>query len=144
MMMISAHNLLKVPYCQCNSDCCGKCPYCDSYRCDCSGYVTYALQGKPSQPHLFCIKIFQLPSYPYPDSFKGNSNPYSESNTLTLNFHICLYPLLLRGSAGWNTGALCDHSTLISVLLHPSPVALQPVQNYSLVYYCSLPNALVF
>ena len=36
----------KVPYCQCNSDCCGKCPYCGSYRCDCSGLVTYAWNAK--------------------------------------------------------------------------------------------------
>lgn len=33
----------KIPYCQCNGpqECCGKCPYCSDYRCDCSGYVSY-------------------------------------------------------------------------------------------------------
>eukprot|EP01012_Entosiphon_sulcatum_P034801 TRINITY_DN441_c0_g2_i1.p1 TRINITY_DN441_c0_g2~~TRINITY_DN441_c0_g2_i1.p1 ORF type:complete len:254 (+),score=45.25 TRINITY_DN441_c0_g2_i1:26-763(+) len=33
----------QIPYCQCNgpSECCGNCPYCGSYRCDCSGYVSY-------------------------------------------------------------------------------------------------------
>eukprot|EP00762_Andalucia_godoyi_P004594 ANDGO_05156.mRNA.1 hypothetical protein ACA1_391420 len=33
----------KIPYCQCNGpeECCGDCPYCSSYRCDCSGYVSY-------------------------------------------------------------------------------------------------------
>lgn len=39
----------RIPYCQCNSDCCGTCPYCGSYRCDCSGYATYALQLPPGQ-----------------------------------------------------------------------------------------------
>ncbi len=31
----------KMPYCQCNGpeECCGECPYCDKYRCDCSGCV---------------------------------------------------------------------------------------------------------
>lgn len=37
----------KVPYCQCNSDCCGKCPFCGSYRCDCSGLVAYAWNTRP-------------------------------------------------------------------------------------------------
>jgi hypothetical protein len=34
----------KVPYCQCNgaAECCGNCPHCSTYRCDCSGYVSYA------------------------------------------------------------------------------------------------------
>jgi hypothetical protein len=34
----------KIPYCQCNgpAECCGRCEFCDSYRCDCSGYVSYA------------------------------------------------------------------------------------------------------
>jgi len=33
----------KIPYCQCNgpAECCGSCPYCGSYRCDCSGGVSY-------------------------------------------------------------------------------------------------------
>jgi len=33
----------KIPYCQCNGpkECCGSCPYCSKYRCDCSGYVSY-------------------------------------------------------------------------------------------------------
>ena len=31
----------KVPYCQCNADCCGNCPHCHTTRCDCSGYVSY-------------------------------------------------------------------------------------------------------
>src|SRR5690606_4266462 len=33
----------QIPYCQCNgpAECCGSCPYCGSYRCDCSGYVSY-------------------------------------------------------------------------------------------------------
>jgi hypothetical protein len=33
----------KIPYCQCNgpAECCGSCPYCKDYRCDCSGYVSY-------------------------------------------------------------------------------------------------------
>ena len=30
----------QIPYCQCNSDCCGDCPYCGTTRCDCSGYVS--------------------------------------------------------------------------------------------------------
>eukprot|EP00388_Colpodella_angusta_P001335 GDKJ01004298.1.p1 GENE.GDKJ01004298.1~~GDKJ01004298.1.p1 ORF type:complete len:241 (+),score=12.48 GDKJ01004298.1:72-794(+) len=36
----------EVPYCQCNGpeECCGSCPYCGTFRCDCSGYVTYCLQ----------------------------------------------------------------------------------------------------
>jgi hypothetical protein len=31
----------KIPYCQCNGpeECCGHCPHCGSFRCDCSGYV---------------------------------------------------------------------------------------------------------
>jgi len=37
----------KIPYCQCSggppSECCGSCPYCDKFRCDCSGYVSYCL-----------------------------------------------------------------------------------------------------
>jgi hypothetical protein len=35
----------QIPYCQCNgaAECCGTCPYCDQYRCDCSGYVSYCL-----------------------------------------------------------------------------------------------------
>ena len=35
----------QVPYCQCNGpdECCGTCPYCGTYRCDCSGYVSYCL-----------------------------------------------------------------------------------------------------
>ena len=37
----------KIPYCQCNSLCCGHCPYCGSYRCDCSGLVAYAWNAKP-------------------------------------------------------------------------------------------------
>ena len=34
----------KIPYCQCNgkAECCGNCPHCGKYRCDCSGYVSYA------------------------------------------------------------------------------------------------------
>lgn len=47
----------RIPYCQCNSDCCGPCPYCSSYRCDCSGYVTYALQLPPGQT------TYTLPNY---------------------------------------------------------------------------------
>lgn len=35
----------KIPYCQCAggpaSECCGNCPHCSDYRCDCSGYVSY-------------------------------------------------------------------------------------------------------
>lgn len=33
----------QIPYCQCNgaAECCGSCPYCGTYRCDCSGYVSY-------------------------------------------------------------------------------------------------------
>eukprot|EP01006_Ploeotia_vitrea_P010972 TRINITY_DN29110_c0_g1_i1.p1 TRINITY_DN29110_c0_g1~~TRINITY_DN29110_c0_g1_i1.p1 ORF type:complete len:265 (+),score=-8.52 TRINITY_DN29110_c0_g1_i1:19-813(+) len=33
----------KIPYCQCNGpqECCGNCPYCGTFRCDCSGYVSY-------------------------------------------------------------------------------------------------------
>lgn len=32
----------EIPYCQCDGaqECCGSCPYCGTYRCDCSGYVT--------------------------------------------------------------------------------------------------------
>ena len=43
----------KVPYCQCNSDCCnaagtqvktpGGCKYCGTFRCDCSGYASWVL-----------------------------------------------------------------------------------------------------
>jgi hypothetical protein len=35
----------KVPYCQCNGpeECCGNCPHCGTFRCDCSGYVSYCL-----------------------------------------------------------------------------------------------------
>jgi len=35
----------KIPYCQCSggppTECCGTCPYCSDYRCDCSGYVSF-------------------------------------------------------------------------------------------------------
>jgi hypothetical protein len=35
----------KIPYCQCAggppTECCGTCPFCSDYRCDCSGYVSY-------------------------------------------------------------------------------------------------------
>jgi hypothetical protein len=35
----------QIPYCQCSggppTECCGVCPYCSDYRCDCSGYVSY-------------------------------------------------------------------------------------------------------
>jgi hypothetical protein len=35
----------KIPYCQCAggpaTECCGSCPHCATYRCDCSGYVSY-------------------------------------------------------------------------------------------------------
>ena len=35
----------KIPYCQCSggppTECCGVCPYCNDYRCDCSGYVSF-------------------------------------------------------------------------------------------------------
>ena len=36
----------KIPYCQCNgpAECCGTCPYCNPYRCDCSGYVSWCLE----------------------------------------------------------------------------------------------------
>jgi hypothetical protein len=32
-----------IPYCQCNGpeECCGHCPFCGTYRCDCSGYVSH-------------------------------------------------------------------------------------------------------
>ena len=35
----------QIPYCQCNgpAECCGTCPYCGTFRCDCSGYVSYCL-----------------------------------------------------------------------------------------------------
>jgi hypothetical protein len=35
----------QIPYCQCNGpeECCGNCPYCGTFRCDCSGYVSYCL-----------------------------------------------------------------------------------------------------
>eukprot|EP01028_Stygiella_incarcerata_P009142 TRINITY_DN4250_c0_g1_i1.p1 TRINITY_DN4250_c0_g1~~TRINITY_DN4250_c0_g1_i1.p1 ORF type:complete len:197 (+),score=22.23 TRINITY_DN4250_c0_g1_i1:118-708(+) len=48
----------KVPYCQCNGaeECCGNCPYCSSYRCDCSGFVSYAWK----LPHGYTTKT--LPS----------------------------------------------------------------------------------
>lgn len=35
----------QIPYCQCSggppTECCGVCPYCADYRCDCSGYVSF-------------------------------------------------------------------------------------------------------
>eukprot|EP01006_Ploeotia_vitrea_P020494 TRINITY_DN52787_c0_g1_i1.p1 TRINITY_DN52787_c0_g1~~TRINITY_DN52787_c0_g1_i1.p1 ORF type:complete len:272 (+),score=11.75 TRINITY_DN52787_c0_g1_i1:24-818(+) len=44
-MLLKAHEWAdkKIPYCQCNGprECCGTCPYCGSFRCDCSGYVSY-------------------------------------------------------------------------------------------------------
>lgn len=35
----------QIPYCQCNGpeECCGSCPYCGTFRCDCSGFVSYCL-----------------------------------------------------------------------------------------------------
>lgn len=31
----------KVPYDECQGESCGHCPYCSTWRCDCSGYVSY-------------------------------------------------------------------------------------------------------
>lgn len=35
----------QIPYCQCNgpAECCGSCPYCGTFRCDCSGFVSYCM-----------------------------------------------------------------------------------------------------
>merc|ERR1712202_15717 len=51
----------KIPYCQRNSDCCGTCKYCGSYRCDCSGYASWTV-GFPAGTTTFdmakhCDKI---------------------------------------------------------------------------------------
>jgi len=49
--MACAHDWVvrKIPYCQCSggppSECCGTCPYCAKYRCDCSGFVSYCLKA---------------------------------------------------------------------------------------------------
>lgn len=52
---------LGIPYCECGSlTCCGTCNYCDSYRCDCSGYVSYALGLPPG------YTTFTLPQVTYP------------------------------------------------------------------------------
>lgn len=52
----------KVPYCQCNADCCGTCKYCHEgdelpWRCDCSGFVSHAwgLPGGLNTHTLHCV-----------------------------------------------------------------------------------------
>lgn len=37
----------KQAYSQCNTDHCGPCKYCSSYRCDCSGLVAYSWDAQP-------------------------------------------------------------------------------------------------
>lgn len=54
----------KIPYCQCNgpAECCGSCPFCKQYRCDCSGYVSYSW-GLP-----YGYTTFTLPQVAHPIS----------------------------------------------------------------------------
>lgn len=49
----------QVPYCQCNGDCYGNCPFCDTYRCDCSGFVSYCWQTSQA------FSTFTLPEVSY-------------------------------------------------------------------------------
>lgn len=83
-----------IPYCQCPGnppDCCGKCPYCDTYRCDCSGYVTFCLQGTPGwNTNKLCDNSQQISP--------GDMQP--GDMVLDCNEHVILF-------AGWANN---DHS----------------------------------
>jgi hypothetical protein len=119
----------QIPYCQCNgaAECCGTCPYCSSYRCDCSGYVSY------------CLGL----SYGYTtDSLPQVTTPITQSELVPGDIMLCV-GTHVAFFAGWTdetmTNFVCyqepgchttgPHHAMVSVEPYPfswNPTCFQP------------------